>query len=49
METDRKGEQVTKMAEQLKAVEEKCAKVSQENQGLKEELEKALKNVRYYE
>ncbi|KAJ8710845.1 hypothetical protein PYW08_009360 [Mythimna loreyi] len=48
METERKGEQVTKMTEQLKAVEEKCTKVMQENQGLKEELEKALKNVRLY-
>ncbi|KAJ8710030.1 hypothetical protein PYW07_009396 [Mythimna separata] len=48
MESERKGEQVSKMTEQLKVVEDKCTKVLQENQGLKEELEKALKNVRLY-
>ncbi|CAH1640601.1 unnamed protein product [Spodoptera littoralis] len=48
METDRKGEQLTKTQEQLKLVEDKSAKLVHENQNLKEELEKALKNVRLY-
>ncbi|XP_026728125.1 protein Cep89 homolog [Trichoplusia ni] len=48
METDRKGEQVTKLQEQLKVLEEKCSKASQENEAMKEELDKALKNVRLY-
>ncbi|KAF9423411.1 hypothetical protein HW555_001220 [Spodoptera exigua] len=48
MDTNRKDEQLTKTQEQLKMVEDKCAKLMQENQNTKEELEKALKNVRLY-
>ncbi|CAB3229858.1 unnamed protein product [Arctia plantaginis] len=48
METDRKSEQVTKLQEQLRILEEKYAKACQENENMKEELEKALKNVRLY-
>ncbi|CAH0596906.1 unnamed protein product [Chrysodeixis includens] len=48
METDRKGEQVTKLQEQLKVLEDKCSKAGQENEAMKEELDKALKNVRLY-
>lgn len=47
MEADRKNEQVAKLQEQLRIVEEKYAKAYQENENMKEELEKALKNVRY--
>lgn len=48
METERKSDQVIKLQEQLRVVEEKCAKACHENENFKEELEKALKNVRLY-
>ncbi|XP_075985332.1 centrosomal protein 89kDa [Anticarsia gemmatalis] len=48
METERKSEQVSKLQEQLRLVEDKCSKACVENDNLKEQLEKALKNVRLY-
>ncbi|PZC72248.1 hypothetical protein B5X24_HaOG211661 [Helicoverpa armigera] len=48
MESERKTDQLTKTQEQMKIVEDKCSKLTQENENLKEELEKALKNVRLY-
>ncbi|XP_047035751.1 protein Cep89 homolog [Helicoverpa zea] len=48
MESERKTDQLTKTQEQMKIVEDKCSKLTQENENLMEELEKALKNVRLY-